>query len=160
MSGWIKVEDELPPVGGHVFLCVEQNDNNSRWLSEGVYQDGTQKDDGNSIYDCTNIGDVIPKGWYSESSFDGAYVHYREKPSNEKVTHWMERPELPTDGKESAKHGQWVKCKVPYLNALGIPDWKRGYKCTNCGNMRKGAEIKTYSFCPDCGAIMDGGTEK
>lgn len=135
MSGWIKVEDELPPVGEYVRICVESTCNGIRRSDSGVYQDGKHEDDGSAIYDETGIGDLIPKGWYIEAYFDGAYVHYREKSSDEEVTHWIREPELPEREHGSIKN--FIPCPFCEKTAKIVYKESRRYelRCPSCRNV-------------------------
>ena len=56
--------------------------------------------------------------------------------------------EIPTANVEEVRHGEWHYCK------------NGGFKCTACGGWTDdyyGASPKYMSFCPKCGAKMDGG---
>ena len=55
----------------------------------------------------------------------------------------------PTIEAEPIKHGRWVKIS------------ERNYKCSICNDWWSGEEeeIKTFNYCPNCGAKMDEVTE-
>ena len=51
-------------------------------------------------------------------------------------------------------HGNWVSC---------FEDWRKkieGDKCSSCGFEHYGTNIRSYNFCPNCGAKMDLEDEK
>ena len=59
--------------------------------------------------------------------------------------------EQPTAEVEPVRHGRWEQC---------FEDWRKqieGDKCSACGFEHYGCNIRSYSYCPNCGARMDGG---
>ena len=57
--------------------------------------------------------------------------------------------DLPAADVAEVVHGRWL------WNEEGEIDWEQFYRCSNCGNK----EYWESSFCPNCGAKMDGGNE-
>jgi rubrerythrin len=53
----------------------------------------------------------------------------------------------PTADVEPVKHGRWER------------RMRKIYTCSECNSEVTDRQRKNYSFCPYCGAIMDGGAE-
>lgn len=57
---------------------------------------------------------------------------------------------VPTADVAEVKHGKWKPC---------FEDWRKqieGDECSVCGFQHYGTSIRTYHYCPNCGARMDG----
>jgi hypothetical protein len=54
---------------------------------------------------------------------------------------------LPTTDVQPVKHGEWSKVS-----------WNN-YKCSLCNTQYVGMGAFTFTYCPNCGARMDGDTE-
>lgn len=57
--------------------------------------------------------------------------------------------EIPAADVAPVVHGNWVSC---------FEDWRKqieGDKCSSCGFEHYGTNIRSYNFCPNCGAKMD-----
>lgn len=51
------------------------------------------------------------------------------------------------------KHGKWKPCFEDWRNQI------EGDECSVCGFRQYGTSIRTYHYCPNCGARMDGDGE-
>lgn len=59
--------------------------------------------------------------------------------------------EAPAADVQAVKHGKWKLC---------YEDWRMqiaGDECSACGFQHYGTCISHYHYCPNCGAVMDGG---
>lgn len=61
----------------------------------------------------------------------------------------------PTADVEPVKHGHWID---------GFPEnYERGitaqFNCSVCGRRAGISKVRTYKYCPKCGARMDGGVK-
>lgn len=59
--------------------------------------------------------------------------------------------ELPAADVKPVQHGEW---NVVYVDR-GHIDMEKMYKCSVCG----GRKYNDYLYCPECGAIVDGGNK-
>ena len=57
---------------------------------------------------------------------------------------------IPAADVMEVKHGKWVR--VPYDKASGGPR----LRCSVC----RSRSLYAFNFCPDCGAMMDGGQDE
>lgn len=85
-----------------------------------------------------------------------AFIEQLRKSGMYKVTEekdgyaWILRADLILPKKhevEPVKHGRWERRMTKI------------YACSECTNEVTDRQRKNYSFCPYCGAIMDGGSE-
>lgn len=70
---------------------------------------------------------------------------------------------VPAVDAEPVVHGRWIETKIP-ANTTGHggvgQDKKNGWLCSNCRCAFDAVLLWYDSFCPNCGAKMDGGDEK
>ena len=81
-------------------------------------------------------------------------LRYGFKAPDMTVTEFVE-DELPAADVEPVRHGAWYPC---------FEDWRQqqeGNKCSVCGFEYYGTGIRSFHYCPNCGAKMDleGGTD-
>lgn len=62
---------------------------------------------------------------------------------------------LPAIEAEPVRHGRWIPTEYDAY-ADGAPVWNK-FECSECGHEHSGEEDTLTAFCPDCGALMDGG---
>ena len=84
----------------------------------------------------------------------GTMLRYGFKAPDMTVTEFVE-DELPAADVEPVRHGAWYPC---------FEDWRQqqeGNKCSVCGFEYYGTGIRSFHYCPNCGAKMDleGGTD-
>ena len=61
---------------------------------------------------------------------------------------------FPTVDAEPVKYGRWIPTEYDgYVD--GAPVWDK-WECSECSYEHSGEEDTLTSFCPDCGARMDG----
>ena len=56
---------------------------------------------------------------------------------------------IPTADVEPVRHGAWYQC---------FEDWRQqqeGNKCSVCGFEYYGTGVRTFHYCPNCGAKME-----
>lgn len=53
---------------------------------------------------------------------------------------------------DPVKHGKWIS------NGRNTCSGSR-YKCSSCGHTTGYKHLRIYKFCPNCGAMMEGGDE-
>lgn len=59
--------------------------------------------------------------------------------------------EFPTADVAPVVHGEWVKDEEASMETL-----EAIYICSACHNFEAWGETEKYSYCPNCGARMDG----
>lgn len=77
-----------------------------------------------------------------------AMLRYGFKAPDMTVTEFVE-DELPAADVEPVRHGAWYPC---------FEDWRQqqeGNKCSVCGFEYYGTGIRSFHYCPNCGAKMD-----
>ena len=67
--------------------------------------------------------------------------------------------ELPTIEAEPVRHGRWIK-----MTGMMPPEYHGHYECSECHWHMKGIRSswtreEELTYCPNCGAIMDGGED-
>lgn len=67
------------------------------------------------------------------------------------------RKQLPIVEAEPVKHGRWIK-----MTGMMPPEYHGHYQCSECQWHMKGirnswTREEELTYCPNCGAIMDGG---
>lgn len=65
--------------------------------------------------------------------------------------------DAPTIEVEPVRHERWIPTEYDSY-ADGAPVWDK-WECSECGYEHSGDEDTLTSFCPNCGAIMDGGAD-
>ena len=64
--------------------------------------------------------------------------------------------DLPTIDAVTVRHGEWVDTEPEYNYEKHC---SAHYQCSNCGRRTGIRQTKTYKYCPNCGARMDGGDD-
>ena len=68
-----------------------------------------------------------------------------------------ELPELDSTEAEQVRHGRWIPTEYDeYADGNPVYD---AYECSECGHEHSGEEDTLTAFCPDCGAMINGGVE-
>ena len=57
---------------------------------------------------------------------------------------------------ETVRHGRWIDTEPEYNYERHC---SAHYQCSECGRRTGIRQTRTYKFCPNCGARMDGGNE-
>lgn len=59
------------------------------------------------------------------------------------------------------RHGRWIECDYlePCIYGFGtIRRKNKGLKCNQCVHVFEAKSLWMQNFCPNCGALMDGGS--
>lgn len=95
---WIKISDQLPESGKHVFVCCEIR-LDALYICDAFYAapNSISCTDGDDI-DCTYSEEddefYLTEGWYEVIKNWG---DYNSITINDTVTHWMPMPKLPKE---------------------------------------------------------------
>lgn len=85
--------------------------------------------------------------YISRGAIKDTMLRYGFKAPDMTVTEFVE-DELPTADVELVRHGAWYPC---------FEDWRQqqeGNKCSVCGFEYYGTGIRSFHYCPNCGAKM------
>ena len=67
------------------------------------------------------------------------------------------RTEMPSVDAEPGRHGRWIPTEYDgYADGYPVYD---AFECSECGHEHSGEEDTLTAFCPDCGAMMNGGAD-
>lgn len=86
--------------------------------------------------------------YISRETIKDTMLRYGFKAPDMTVTEFVE-DELPAADVEPVRHGAWYPC---------FEDWRQqqeGNKCSVCGFEYYGTGIRSFHYCPNCGAKMD-----
>ena len=86
--------------------------------------------------------------YISRGAIKDTMLRYGFKAPDMTVTEFVE-DELPAADVEPVRHGAWYPC---------FEDWRQqqeGNKCSVCGFEYYGTGIRSFHYCPNCGAKMD-----
>lgn len=87
--------------------------------------------------------------YISREAIKDAMLRYGFKAPDMTVTEFVE-DELPAADVEPVRHGAWYP---------RFEDWRQqqeGNKCSVCGFEYYGTGIRSFHYCPNCGAKMQG----
>jgi rubrerythrin len=71
------------------------------------------------------------------------------------IREWIEK--ITSGEYQPVKNGRWIPTEYDGY-ADGAPVWDK-WECSECGYEHSGEEDTLTSFCPNCGAKMDGGAD-
>lgn len=61
------------------------------------------------------------------------------------------------------RHGRWESYSIEpeAYDIAGVKSWAKKYRCSECGFLHTVIEdFGIYTYCPRCGARMDGGNDE